>query len=75
MQSKQNLIEIREKIQFGGIKKIMIKSESSRMAINKFFKGDLKNPQKKEKIQNAIIDVLKEYKELDETFYNNVKLF
>lgn len=72
MQSKQKLIELRAKIPYGGIKKISTVSGCSKIAVNSFFKSKLKNPDKIVKIQDAIINVLKEFKETDEGFYENV---
>ncbi|HFG0564864.1 hypothetical protein [Flavobacterium psychrophilum] len=72
MQSKQNLIDLRKKMPYGSIKKISNITGSSRIAITKFFKGELKNPKKINEIQEAIIIVLNELKDKNNEFYNNV---
>ncbi len=72
MQSKQNLIDLRKKMPYGSIKKIAIISKSSRIAITKFFKGELKNPKKIAEIQEAIIIVFNELKDKNNEFYSSV---
>lgn len=72
MQSKQNLIDLRKKMPYGSIKKISEITGSSKIAINKFFKGELKNPKKITEIQEAIILFLKELKDNNNEFYSNV---
>ena len=73
MQSKEILFEVRKKIPHGGISIICKTSNSSRIAVNKFFKGDLKNTQKSRAIQNAIISLLEETKREEEHFFNQVR--
>ena len=71
MQSKQNLIELRTKIPYGGIKIIANNSNSSTIAVNKFFKGELKNQKKVQNIQNAILKLFKDLEENNNSFFSN----
>lgn len=73
MQSKQNLIDLREKIPYGGIKIIATDSKSSTIAVNKFFKGELKNQNKIRDIQTAILKLFKDLEQNNNSFFGNLK--